>query len=68
MPIVSYYLGRPAHVWIAMSRRRPRPGQRANADAVTSGVTPRHWKARPTAAPGGQADRRHNGDHSCHAA
>jgi hypothetical protein len=67
MPIVPYYLGRPAYVWIAMSRRSPRPGQRANADAVTSGATPRRWKASPAAAPGGQADRRHNDGHSCHA-
>jgi len=67
MPIVPYYLGRPAHVWIAMSRRSPRPRQRANADEVTSGGIPWPRAVRPTAAPGGQADRRHNSDHSCHA-
>jgi hypothetical protein len=41
MPTVPYYLGRPAHVWIAaMSRRRPRPAAptagRKTQDAATA--------------------------------
>jgi hypothetical protein len=44
MPKVHYYLGRPARIWIAMSRRRPaRPAHKANSHLAAIRLSVGRW-------------------------
>jgi hypothetical protein len=50
MPLVSYYLGRPAHVWIAAMPRRGPARKAGNGSGVVRGIPARPGPTKPEAA------------------
>jgi hypothetical protein len=55
MPLVSYYLGRPAHVWIAAMSRCGPARKAGNGSGVVRGILARPGPTKPEAAHTGAA-------------
>jgi hypothetical protein len=58
MPLVSYYLGRPAHVWIAAMSRRGSARNAGNGSGGVRYIPARPGPAKPEAAHTGAAHYR----------